>query len=263
MFATVINDCHCPNARGRQETRVSSLLGCPVNFIPVDSDLEASGNLVDALDAGLGHQGVILVNVAPRNGGGKKWKNGSPFAYFYYQETLVISTVAGYTLSLVRKLGLTKEIKVVDLEKTVEKNSPEQKDRLSRTQFRSLEFSPRLASWILAEKEVESEILDPKEIPEIGATVWCVDNFGNIKTTIPAGTEEERIVGAKLEQAGFAKVAGLKDAPEKKAALITGSSGIEDKRFLELVINGENASRKLGIGTGKDLGSLDSLGVEL
>ncbi len=256
MFATIINDCHCPNARGRQETRVASLLNCPTNFIQVDSDLEASGNLVDALDAGLGREGVILVNVAPRNGEAQKWENGSPFAYFYYQKTLVISTISGHNLSLVKKIDLAKEIKVVNLKGTVEKNLPKKKDYLSQTQFRSFEFTPRLATWILEGKDIKNEIKDIQEIPDLGALVWCVDNFGNIKTTVLAGTEEERQLKEKLDQAGFESSPKLKDVSEKKPALITGSSGIEENRFLEIVINGKNASKDLGINIGDDLDKL-------
>ncbi len=257
MFATIINDCYCPNARGRQETRVASLLNCPTNFIQVNSDLEASGNLIDALDAGLGRKGVVLVNVAPRNGEAKKWENGSPFAYFYYQKTLVISTISGLTLSLVKKTKLIKKVEVVYLKETVEKNLPEKKDCLSQTQFRSFEFTPRLASWIFEGGDIKSESRDLRETPDLESLVWCVDNFGNIKTTVLAETEEEKCLKTKLDRSGFDSSPKLKDVPEEKPAIITGSSGIEEKRFLEIVINGKSASDQLKIKVGDDLNKLE------
>lgn len=138
MFATIINDCHCYNARGRQETRLASLLNCGVNFIKVNSDIEAAGNLVDVLDAGFGSKGVVLVNVPPRNGRAKKWKNGTPFGYFYYGETLIISTIDGLTLSLVKKMGVTNHINVINLEETVRlRLVNEGKEELKKTQFKN------------------------------------------------------------------------------------------------------------------------------
>ena len=74
MFVTIINDCKCENAKIRQVTRVASLFDCSVYFSGVANDIEAAGNLVDVLDACEGREGIILVNVAPRHGGGKKWK---------------------------------------------------------------------------------------------------------------------------------------------------------------------------------------------
>ncbi|MBI1839007.1 MAG: hypothetical protein HYR95_01760, partial [Candidatus Colwellbacteria bacterium] len=103
MNITIINDCRDANAAGRQAARAATLLGGTVAFIGVTNDLEASGNLIDALDAIEGKGGIVLVNVAPRNGTAKKWENGTPFGYFWYKETLVLASVDGLTLSLVKK----------------------------------------------------------------------------------------------------------------------------------------------------------------
>ena len=86
-----------------------------MSFIGISSDLEASGNIIDTLDAYGDLPGVILVNIAPRNGKAKKWKNGTPFGYFWYKKILVISSVDGLTLSLVKKLNLVKTINVLDI----------------------------------------------------------------------------------------------------------------------------------------------------
>ena len=118
MFAAIINDCRDENARGRQVARVSELLQCGVAFAGVEGDLAASGNLIDTLDATGGREGVVLVNVAPRNGSGKQWANGTPFAFFRFEKTLVIASFSGLTLSLVKKLGVVGRLNLVDLTET-------------------------------------------------------------------------------------------------------------------------------------------------
>jgi hypothetical protein len=250
MFTTIINDCHCANARGRQETRVGALLGSPASFIKVESDLEAAGNLVDALDASLGRKGVILVNVAPRNGHAKKWTNGTPFGYFYYQNTLVITTIDGRTLSLAKKLGLVSQIRLVDAETTIKSKLPAEKHHLAQTQFRSFEFTPRLADWLLAGQPVESTNQHLNDVPELEPVVWWVDNFGNAKTSVLDDTPEANKVKAKLAARGFEIISRLKDAPEDKPSVIAGSSGFGQAKFLEIVINGRNVSQEMNIKTG-------------
>ena len=58
MFITIINDSRDGNAFGWQATRAASLFGCAVSTIGVVDDLEAAGNVVDALDAGEGREGI-------------------------------------------------------------------------------------------------------------------------------------------------------------------------------------------------------------
>jgi hypothetical protein len=248
MFATVINDCHCQNARGRQETRIASLLECPVNFVSVNSDLEAAGNLVDILDAGLGRKGVVLVNVAPRdkNHGG----NGAPFCYFYYKDTLVITTEGELILSLVKKLGLVEKVRRVDLEETVKLRSREEKEAIAATQFRSFEFTPRLAWWLFRGLEVVSSEKDLQTVKDAGRKIWWVDNFGNIKTSVIAGGKEAEKTIEEWKDKGWPYFPKLKDVPLGERAIITGSSGVEGKRFLELVINKGNAAQELDLRVG-------------
>src|SRR5512141_546524 len=115
MFVTLINDCRDANAFGRQATKAGALLGRLVVTVGVRNDLEAAGNLVDALDAAEGREGVILVNVAPRNGDAKKWPNGTPFGWFKCGGTLVVASIDGLTLSLAKKLGLFEAVHVFDI----------------------------------------------------------------------------------------------------------------------------------------------------
>ena len=257
MFATIINDCRDQNAFGRQATRLAAFLECSVATVGVEDDLEAAGTLVDILDAAGKLPGAVLVNVAPRNGSGKKWPNGTPFGYFYYGETLVVSSVSGHTLSLVKKLDIAPKLHILDIS-TVSKEmlnqgalSPERARQLDITQFRSFEFLPYVAKWIL--KEGRSLPSEEHEIdaPVDDALVWYIDVFGNVKTILLV-EEVSFEPGGKLKTA-FGELpcyARLKDVPDGEAAMIIGSSGIKEKRFLEIVVQGKSAAEKFGIHNG-------------
>jgi hypothetical protein len=263
MFVTVINDCQSFNEVGRQETRLSSLLNSPVTFMGVDSDfsvnatLEAAGNLVDVLDAAEGREGVVLVNVAPRGEQKKDGHNGTSFGYFRYQKTLVITTVRGHSLSLVKKLGLADTLKLVDVQEVAKFALDQQliskrvHDYLQVTQFRSFDFTPRLAAWLTQGFAVPATDMSFAEIEDIPNCVWYVDAFGNCKTTL---LNQNFKPGEKIKTsvAELNFYAYLKDLPKGETAMYVGSSGIEDKRFLELAtqMTSGSAAKALGISVG-------------
>jgi hypothetical protein len=234
---------------------MSTLTGGPVNFIGIrQNPLEAAGNIIDVIDAIGEGEGVILANVAPRSGRAKKWKNGTPFGYFWYKNILVISTVDDLALSLVKKFGLADSIIVFEYEKTVDimikdgiiKESA--RDRVNRGQFRSFDFVPRIAAYLLKRRDIEGEILKINEIPDAPNAVWWVDNFGNCKTTILEDELSSDSEGAFLKN--LSHYPRLKDVPNNEVALVTGSSGLGEKRFLEIVAQGKSAAEKLGLSTG-------------
>jgi len=247
MNITIINDCRDENAKGRQIARVSALFGSPVNFVGVANDVEAAGNTIDILDATKGYEGVILVNVAPRHGEAKKWENGTPFCYFWYDKKLIVASVDGYTLSLVKKLKLAEHVHVLDIPKVTaileEKGeiTASEKEHIIHTQFRSFDFLPRVAYYLVRNGEVESKKVSVEEIPDLPSSVWWVDNFGNCKTTLVEG---------EISTTNFPYYNRLKDVPNGETALITGSSGLEGKRFLELVVQGGSAAKQLGLSAG-------------
>ncbi len=284
MFVTLITDCKDDNALGRSTTRLSTLFECNVTTIGVngwDADLEAAGNLIDMLDASAGKKGVILVNVAPRHKSGKKWPNGTPFGFFHYKETLVVISVDGLSLSLVKKLGIVNHINVMDIP-TVMKYLKQQgivsKDlveHISHTQFRSFEFLPRVAAWLAEGIEIPSEKYPLKNVPHLPKAIWWIDNFGNVKTTLlpedigfKAGKKvffPTSLRGGTTKQSVVTKVDSgqarmtlicynrLKDVPEDKPALIIGSSGLDEKRFLEIVVQGKSAEKELNLKSGQDI----------
>lgn len=256
MFTTLINDCRDPNAFGRQATKTAALIDAPVNLVGVNSDLEAAGNLVDVLSSAEGRKGVILVNVAPRHGTAKKWLNGTPFGWFSHGDTLVVTSIDGLTLSLVKKLGLVKEIQVFDIPTVMDTAiaqgliSEKTAEYVKITQFRSLEFMPRVVAWLVAGHDLPSEPLNSNDIPDAPPAVWYVDCFGNCKTTL---LQEETGRISHPELATIPHHARLKDVPDGATAIIIGSSGHDERHFLEIVVQGGNASERLGLMSGSIL----------
>lgn len=225
--------------------------------VGVQNDLEAAGNLVDVIDAAQGQGGVIMVNVARRDKQKSTWPNGSPFAYFYYRNTLIASSIGGLTLSFVKKLGIAEDMFLLDI-LTVCKEMA-QKDLLDKnlvrqivsSQFRSFEFLPRVAFWLLKGFKIPANKFSLARIPNPPCAVWGIDSFGNVKTTLlPHEVGFKEGWKAKMKFSKLPCRPRLKDVPDAEAALVIGSSGIEDKRFLEVVIQGGNASRYFGLEVG-------------
>ncbi len=263
MFVTIISDCRDANESGRQITRAGNLFpGINVQMVGVNNfnEIEAAGNLIDMLDAAAGQKGIIMANAAPRHGSGKNWPNGTPFGWFTYKDTLIVSTVAGMTLSLVKKFGLLNTFHVTDipvaLDAMVQKGKfpAEHRDRVVKTQFRSYEYMPFLAKWVFEGEEVPHEIYELDEVVEIPKAVWWTDNFGNCKTTIlpeEIGFEPGKTMESKIGT--LTCYERLKDVPNSQPALIIGSSGFEHKRFLEVVVQGKSAAKEFNLSSGSVL----------
>jgi hypothetical protein len=259
MFLTLITDCADANARGRQESRIQALFGVTPAFVGIAgtlddaATLEASGNIIDTLDAVGEAQGIILANVAPRQGAEKRWGNGTPFGFFRFKNTLVVSTVTGYILSLPKKLGILDSFHALDTRETLEKMvaggalSREEADYIFGSQFRSFDFLPRVAHWIFTGGETVHSPLDIADIPLAEPRVWTIDNFGNAKTTLCA----DEVLRADTYETRFGVlpvIRALKDVPDNAPALIVGSSGLGACRFAEIVVQGKPASSVLGFG---------------
>lgn len=261
MNVTIINDSRDDNAAGRQKIRVYNLFGVAPHFIGVTHELEAAGNIIDALDALGGEKGVILVNIAPRNGAAKKWKNGTPFGYFRYRNALMVSAVDGLVLSLVKKFGLCHALRVLDTESATallaEKEiiSPDTTEHIVKSQFRSFDFLPRIGFCL--SKHPTLEIGEPVPItsfPDAPCVVWYIDNFGNVKTTLTVEDVHPDAEGSVATKFGALRFYGrLKDVPEGEAALIIGSSGLGHKRFLEVVVQGRSAEKEFGLAVGSEI----------
>jgi hypothetical protein len=255
IIGSIITDCADNNARARQELRFASLFGVKPAFLGVGAiapDIEAAGNLLDQLNAlanlpalATSTQTIILVNVAPRGNKVKeKWNNGTPFCYFRINNTLVVSTYAGQALSLAHRYGLTNSVELLDVSTVTAaavewgELTSEQAERINHTQFRSLEFLPLVAYWLIHNKPVPSETRQIESQPDIHGKVWCIDSFGNAKTTLqPADIDFEEgkvVILADGEPATCYR--HLADVPKDATALVIGSSGYGDNSFLEVVV---------------------------
>lgn len=264
MFVTIITDCADKNAQGRQETRAQTLFNITPSFVSLPNSLDltatldASGNIVDMLDASGGAEGVILANVAPRNADGKKWGNGDPFGFFRYERTLIVTTVSGYMLSLPHKLGILEGFEVIDLQATLipmwEGGLIAESDvaYIQNSQFRSFDFLPRVAAWIMKGHSPISTVLDTATVTEAPACVWDIDCFGNVKTTLLA-RELPETQQLETRFGTFPIIRSLKDVPDNTAALTVGSSGLKDDRFVELVVQGKSAAEQFNIKRGDHL----------
>jgi len=266
MQITIINDCRDQNAKLRQISRVGSLFeNCSVNCFGVKSDFEAAGFLLDAIDAFEGRKGVIIVNVARREGKGRKWKNGTPFGFFWREKTLIVTSVGGIcgsALSLAKKADLLKEFFIMDIPEVLNSVSEKELDdktkkRIADSQFRSFDFLPRAAFWLFSGRKLPCKKYDLSNIADKKNHIWFIDNFGNIKTTIfedelKINNNEIKLkINGKARKFNFYK--RLKDAPDKSIAVVLGSSGIGEKRFAEIVLRGGSAALKLKANAGMEI----------
>lgn len=254
MHITIINDCHDDNAAGRQMARAASLMNASVSIVGVEDygDLSAAGNLIDVLDGYGDSEGVVLVNVAPRHKGSKKWPNGTPFCYFKVKNVLVVSSFDGYTLSLVKKFGLCNSVALMDIPVATSAMvsggaiTEEERARIINSQFRSFDFVPRAAAFLYNGNTVPAETVPVNEIPDVPHAAWWVDNFGNVKTTLfkdDVGFENGKRIQTQWGE--LVCTTRLADVPKGEAALTVGSSGYGPDRFLEVVIQGGRADETL------------------
>lgn len=251
----IISDCDNAIDVVRQQAYFKDLFGVLPSLVGVNGeapDLVAAGHLVDALDVLQNfpltkHKSgrvVVLVNSAPRGGTSLVADNGTPFCYFELGNILVVSTLEGECLSLVKKLGIVTEVQAVDTRKVTAAAvewgdlTHEQAHRINNSQFRSLEFLQPLAYWVLQGRPLPSRTVKLADGPRANNYVWCVDGFGNAKTTLTAN-EVDFEPGKKLTISD-GKTATcytrLTDVPNNESGVTIGSSGYGDKRFLEIVV---------------------------
>jgi hypothetical protein len=256
MFVTIITDCRDDNARTRQETRYAHLFpGMHVSFVGAATDSEAAGNLLDILDSADDAPGVIAVNCAPRHGRAKKWKNGSPFGYVWIGNKLVVGTIDGQCFSFLKRFKLVEEIHVTDITTAlpVGDYTPEQIESATLTQFRSLNYLPRLAKIVWEHHDVPSETLPIADVVDMPSLVWWIDSFGNAKTSLTAHDIDfktdslKKVTFTDGTTISLPCVERLANVPDHEPALIVGSSGIGTERFVEIVVQGGSAAERFNL----------------
>jgi hypothetical protein len=255
-----ITDCRDDNTQGRLEARVATLFeDSNIVFVGVRDDIEAAINLVDIIDAYDGLKGTILVNVARRDGAAKKWPNGTPFGHFKLGELDIFTTIDGYVLSLVQKLlhhDIT--VDIYDIPTVVphmQGLDHVHQERIINTQFRSFDYLPRLAAHVMAGEDLPKTD-QFKQVPIMPKAVCWVDSFGNLKTNVlpeEVNFEVGKNVVVRVsanKQLRLPCYNRLKDIPDNVVAFTVGSSGLGDKRFLEIMQQGRSAAYALGVGSG-------------
>ena len=260
MYVTIINDCHDPLTMNRQTVRAATFFPATnISGVAVGNyaDLEASGVIIDTIDAAMDEPGIILANVAPRHGKAKKWPNGTPFGHIKYQNTHIFATVDGATLSLIHKYGLASEIEVYDIPTVLDamikhgKLAEHLRGPITNTQFRSYEFLPRVAKWYMNGVDLPSEKHPLSDFLPAPLAVWYVDNFGNCKTTAwDSDIKHKAGTKIKTQWGDLMCYDRLKDVPNGEPAVIVGSSGYRDHRFIEIVVQGKSAAERFGIKVG-------------
>lgn len=267
---TVINDCGDRNERLRILTRLDTLFPrVGIRFCEVDGehrDLEAAGNIIDALDArgGGAAPGLILGNTAFREPEKSGDANGAPFGHCLINNVLLFSTIRGRILSLVQDFFGIKHIHVVEpreaLQSIVDTGHLEVEwvDHIANSQFRSFELQPLLAERLLGGFTVPYR-KETLVCAKPGRVVWWVDKHGNCKTTVTTSQCELKPLRDGNELAtkfGTLKYfRRLNDAPRGVPSVTTGSSGLgagPDSRFLEIAIRMGNAAKELKIKVGDE-----------
>ena len=273
MYITVINDCKSQDDIARQETRLASLFpethitffGVSADF-SVEATLEAAGGLVDILDAANGRKGYILLNVAPRGDVAEDGLNGTPFCYFHYGDTTVISTIKGHALSLVKKLDLVSSVELLSVDAVMDEAvnrsliDADAAAYVRSTQFRSYEFTPRVAAWLEQGIDLPSSAYALSSVSDLDGLIWYIDDFGNCKTTLIAD-DVACIPGSSVSTniGTFMFYERLKDLPTGETGMYFGSSGIGSTRFVELAtqkVSG-SAAASLNLAVGDQFTILD------
>lgn len=266
----VLQDCTDKNAQARVSAAVGIYFDGIPAYIPLEGPaglIEGSLDLLDMIDAARPLSGVeatgttvILCNAAPRASSHGKYPNGTPFGYFWANSsTLVVSTYNPELLSLVRRMGITDHLQLMEVAEVMAwaakqglANTHEQ-EAVVNSQFRSLTFEP-FAAWAILKygEEVPSTHTPLEPSPAPTGKALRIDNFGNIWTDyLPADVAFKEGGTLKLANGEVAPCyRRLADVPPGELAVVIGSSGYAEKRFLMVTIQGGNAKARLGAHVG-------------
>lgn len=178
-------------------------------------------------------ENVLFLNTDTREHTGEKIisAEGSLFVVaILYSKLIVCGPNAGYSLSLIKD-----KIQQLFVYKGIEKGS----------QFRSRDLFPKVIAQLLMEKQDDLGLdeLELGSIPDlVGFFVGHVDNYGNIKTTIPSGVLKGKLHGdlIKVTIGNITREAfythNLFGEMQGVLVIAPGSSGKENDRFLELSV---------------------------
>ncbi|MDP9249105.1 MAG: SAM-dependent chlorinase/fluorinase [bacterium] len=263
-IATIFSDCCHPedhDANLRYKIRYTSLLGCPTETVYASEDRVAAGLLLDAVDSARRNSSLIVVNRADRSEHQKEWENGAPFGYAVVHQTFIIAN-PGPCLAKIGRFCPAAAFHLFDIPSIFEHPGRFDLNSAARwSQFRSNDLVPYLAKSLFEEQDVPSRVIgtlgDWKDSMEDNQ-VWWVDTFGNCKTFVNVnpngpggymgfeeGSHHKTVFGVTLPY--YERLARV---PKGVAALVRGSSGIGNHRFIEVMINGGSAAKEFGLKLG-------------
>ncbi len=257
MSVFIFTDCYDANAVSRQIRRWQRLFrDVVINCFSVEKSIEASFCVLDTYLAGLlpispdqntNLPDILVGNIAPREE--RKYPNGAPFCFAYATDgTLIIGTPDTFVLPL--REGLIQKVFETDAFHVCKAAglSEDQALKIANSQFRSLDYVPLLAYWLLVEKKdipVTQARIDPKKFDnEIG----YIDCFGNCKSTVRKSdfptTALSELINTTIELStqpfspDMTFYKRLADVPNDEDGVTEGSSG---NGFLEIVRQGGSA----------------------
>lgn len=178
-------------------------------------------------------ENVLFLNTDTREHTGEKiyHAEGSLFIIaILYSKLIVCGPNAGYSFSSIKD-----QIQQLFVYGGVEKGS----------QFRSRDLFPKVIARLMEEKQDELRLdeLEIEVIPNLtNYYVAHVDNYGNIKTTIPSSTLQGKLHGdlVKITIENVTREAfythNLFGEKQEVLVIAPGSSGKENDRFLELSV---------------------------
>lgn len=214
---------------------------------------------------------TLLINAAPRT---KKsqGKNGSPFCVFNVGNTCIIASFNESLLGLIADVGIESTVYVFDRLHTPQgivrefEYTDETVDFFTHTQFRSLEWLPRLVHILkkydfnLTHPEMEKFYSSEFPVQSLSSykshlelsRIFLIDCFGNIKTSIsekiiPQDRTSVTIDFIKnkeltdLQTLTLPVYKALDEVPEGTLALVRGSSGMYGNKLYELMVGKGNA----------------------
>lgn len=245
-------DCKDTNALSRVEAYLLALIkNANIRVYGANSSEEIALSvygIVEIWKKAKSEGNVVVGNFAPRD---KKWTNGAPFCFARLYGNLIVGTPECFSL-LVSKNKLDRNrIYQTDVFKVCSKFMTEEEALdISKSQFRSLEYVPKLISWLLDEKDFPTN--NAKDIPPVkNEKVFFIDNFGNIIFSMSPIQFKDYSLGCEYFSIGDSVLCPatmkerLSDLKDGELGFVLGSKG-----FVELICKGGNAASMLGVKIG-------------
>lgn len=243
-------DCKDTNALSRVEVYLLALLKyVNIRVYGANSWQEIAlsvYNILEIWKKNKSEGNVVVGNFAPRN---SNWPNGAPFSFARLYGNLIVGTPECFSL-LVSMNKLDKNrIYQTDIFTVCSKfMTKEEALDISQSQFRSLEYVPKLISWLLEGEDVPAN--NAKNIPPAyKREIFHIDNFGNILFAM----SKNDVTSIECK---FFKIGNSIECPvnlkEKLVDLEYGEMGLVlgSKGFVELICKGSNAASMLGVKLG-------------